>query len=206
MPEYLGPKHQERHLKRRGGFTLAELLICLAILAEIATFTIPKMLYAQQSQQKKAVLKETIGSISGVLMLGLQSGQLDPTTNMDTYFLSNLNAVKVCPTNAQTEGCWSVAVQGSRMEDNEPGLILHSGAVVVGFGDTSNPANGVMIDWNGTAGPNIQGDDQLHIGYCITTSCSSGWVSGGGPTRPGAIGVDRNATAADLTLFQSLYQ
>ncbi|MEB3286155.1 MAG: type II secretion system protein [Vampirovibrionales bacterium] len=46
------------------GFTLAELLIALAILGVIATFTIPKVLLANQSQQYNALGKEAIGAIS----------------------------------------------------------------------------------------------------------------------------------------------
>ena len=47
------------------GFTLAELLISLAILGVIATFTIPKILTSQQNSQKAAVTKEVIAMISG---------------------------------------------------------------------------------------------------------------------------------------------
>lgn len=46
------------------GFTLAEILICLLILGEIATFTIPKILVAQQNQRYNATSKETIAAIS----------------------------------------------------------------------------------------------------------------------------------------------
>src|SRR3712207_8180350 len=38
--------------------------ICLLIIAQIATFTIPKVLTAQQSNMRKAVMKETIASIN----------------------------------------------------------------------------------------------------------------------------------------------
>lgn len=51
------------HLPSQPGFTLAELLIALAILGVIATFTIPKILQAQQNQEKHAIYKETIAAL-----------------------------------------------------------------------------------------------------------------------------------------------
>ena len=47
------------------GFTLAELLIALVILGVIATFTIPKVLSSQQSNQWKSQAKEVASMISG---------------------------------------------------------------------------------------------------------------------------------------------
>lgn len=46
------------------GFTLAELLVALAILGEIATFTIPKILSSQQNGRNKAAAMETAATIS----------------------------------------------------------------------------------------------------------------------------------------------
>lgn len=46
------------------GFTLAELLIALLIIGEIATFTIPKIIYAQQNGKFNAVTLEAAGMIS----------------------------------------------------------------------------------------------------------------------------------------------
>lgn len=50
--------------KRFSGFTLAELLIALVILGEIATFTIPKILMAQQNQTFNVRAKEDATTIS----------------------------------------------------------------------------------------------------------------------------------------------
>jgi prepilin-type N-terminal cleavage/methylation domain-containing protein len=47
------------------GFTLAELLIALAILGVIATFTIPKVLNAAGSGQSTAIAKEAASMVSG---------------------------------------------------------------------------------------------------------------------------------------------
>jgi type II secretory pathway pseudopilin PulG len=65
------PKSREHRL----GFTLAELLISLLILAEIATFTIPKVLYSSQNGQFKSVTKEDISVISAAYQnYALQQG------------------------------------------------------------------------------------------------------------------------------------
>lgn len=51
-------------MKRLQGFTLAELLIALAILGVIATFTIPKVLQSQQDGRYKSIAKEAAGAVS----------------------------------------------------------------------------------------------------------------------------------------------
>lgn len=200
-------KHSINHSRNVRGFTLAELLICLAILGEIATFTVPKILASQQNNQKTAVFKETIGAIGAAVNIGLQSGALDPTTNGNTYFLNTLNATKTCTTNSSTQGCWNTTLQGTPVaEYTEAGLILHNGAVVVGFTNTSNPSEGLLIDWNGTAGPNVHGDDQLYLGYCLQAVCSAGWLFGTGSRSMGAVGVSRMGDSSDIALYQAIYQ
>ncbi len=189
------------------GFTLAELLIALMILGEIATFTIPKILSSQQNAQRKAIFKESISAISEALNTGFMSGELDPPTNTSTYFLSKINAVKVCDTNSTTQGCWITASQGTpAAEGTEPGLILHNGAVIIGFNNNSDPANGLVVDWNGTTGPNTRGDDQIYVGYCQTATCGGGWLYGNGARVRGAVGLSRYANATDISAFEALYQ
>lgn len=67
------PKSRKRHV----GFTLAELLISLLILGEIATFTIPKIITAQQNGTFKSVAKEDFATVAA-------AWQLYTTTNTAT--------------------------------------------------------------------------------------------------------------------------
>lgn len=64
------------------GFTLAELLIALAILGVIATFTIPKILGAQQDSRNNAIAKEIVGTMSAAMESLRLSGDLDQNTNI----------------------------------------------------------------------------------------------------------------------------
>lgn len=71
--------HSRPKAKTAWGFTIAELLIALLIIAEIATFTIPKVLVSQQNSQYKAATKEAIAAVSGAYQQLQYSGNL--TTN-----------------------------------------------------------------------------------------------------------------------------
>jgi prepilin-type N-terminal cleavage/methylation domain-containing protein len=64
------------------GFTLAELLIALAILGVIATFTIPKVLQSQQNSQKVAIAKEAASILSGALQQASFQGTLNSGTRL----------------------------------------------------------------------------------------------------------------------------
>ncbi|MCE3236175.1 MAG: hypothetical protein K0Q50_2355 [Vampirovibrio sp.] len=153
------------------GFSLAELLISLAVLGVITVFAIPKVLSAQQDQRCRAVAKEAYAALSQIQSQGLVEGVLSAATVGD-YVMSRLNTVKVCPNDAAEEGCWDSATQGIAMEMNEPGVILHSGAYVLGLNNCCGTAdglpagelqNGVFIDANGPAGPNLVGHDQFSM-------------------------------------------
>src|SRR5438270_879458 len=78
----------------RKGFTLAELLICLVILGEIATFTIPKLINAQQNKQYNTIAKEGIGSISQAYQLYTLNNTVTASTT-GGFLTSYFNSVKV---------------------------------------------------------------------------------------------------------------
>lgn len=149
-------------LKRSAfGFTLAELLISLAILGVIATFTIPKVLNSQQSAERIAVFKETIAALNEAMYMGLLEGAIDDDT-IGSYFQDHLNVVKICDSNAQTQGCWDPGSDPGG-QATAPGIVLHNGAVVAGLDDWSNGsgADTIILDWNGLESPNEHGKDQI---------------------------------------------
>lgn len=170
---------------KKAGFTLAELLISLAILGVIATFTIPKVLNAQQDSKRKAVLRETLASLEAVMHDGLLTGQFSQQHNGD-YILSHLNAVKVCDTDAEAQGCWTQSSPHSS-ENNEPGLIMHNGVDVAGLNNwTADAWNIVILDWNGADPPNVEGQDQLVLLMCEDPTGSCGANNRTGTMRPAA--------------------
>ncbi len=108
-------------------FTLPELLISLLIIAQIATFTIPKVLNAQQNQSWRAKTKEAIGTISQAYQVyTLQNGY---NTGLDQSTLFKyMNHVRIDTSSSidgptgwgQFECSWGQC------------LVLHNGAYLYG--------------------------------------------------------------------------
>jgi prepilin-type N-terminal cleavage/methylation domain-containing protein len=180
-----------RFVRKAGirGFTLAELLIALAILGEIATFTIPKILSAQQSGQRKTIFRETFATISALNYQGVITGNVTSGTTFWAYMKSNLNAIKYCE-NAQTEGCWSGSSDEPFNTPTAAGAVLHNGALLtdIEFGSTNEAFD---IDWNGTAGPNLKCVDQIPFVVYFTNTTRDG--------LPGMAGQVRYAMTPTLT-------
>ena len=111
---------------KQKGFTLAELLIALLILGVIATFTIPKVLSSQQSNEWNAKAKEAIASSSEAFkLLQLEIGINASTTssNLSPY----LNYVRL-----QTVGDIDGALGQTTLtcSPGSPCLHLHNGGVL----------------------------------------------------------------------------
>jgi prepilin-type N-terminal cleavage/methylation domain-containing protein len=98
--------------KNHFGFTLPELLIALAILGVIATFAIPKILLSEQDRKKIAIFKESIAMVEAIYYNSGLTGNLD-ATNIGSSVINNINAVKVCNSNSETQGCWTAPSLGS---------------------------------------------------------------------------------------------
>lgn len=136
--------------KCANGFTLTELLISLAILGEIATFTIPKVLTAQKNQRFNAIAKETAGMITSSYLTYKQSNMVSSSTFPSTLF-NYMNALKT-DTSTVIDG-----ISGDppyTCSGASPCIVLHNGAILMAwahaFGGTSNlSAIQFMLDPDG---------------------------------------------------------
>ena len=134
------------------GFTLAELLIALAILGVIATFTIPKVLQSQQSSKDKSATKEAVAMVSGAFQAYTFNNKItantwfyDFTPYMN-YVADDTQSVLDDDPTGTTRNCSSF-----------PCLKLHSGATLQHdsdrYGGTSaSNALYFMIDPDGKSG------------------------------------------------------
>lgn len=113
-------------LRRASGFTLSELLITLWILGVIATYTIPKVLSAQQDRRINAIAKEAFGTISQARMRHEAAGLLNSNTNARDL-TPYLNYVQV-----KTTGSIDDRPTGTSINclSTRPCLVLHSGAIL----------------------------------------------------------------------------
>jgi prepilin-type N-terminal cleavage/methylation domain-containing protein len=193
----------ERFRRVFSGFTLAELLISLAILGVIGTFTIPKILGANQNKQNVNLLKEAVSALSAVVYQGYISGDIK-TQGASNYLAANLNAAKLCvssgmtsggcmPSNYAAEYVANNPGQGSGYP-NSPGLILTSGVWVWwfpsenGIGIPEPDALGIFLDANGAAGPNKLFVDIILAKANYSSSTYGDYWGSGATTRPGQVG------------------
>jgi prepilin-type N-terminal cleavage/methylation domain-containing protein len=111
------------------GFTLAELLIALAILGVIATFTIPKILESSGDAKYKAIAKETAATIAGAYQAYKQENTVISTTSAASltqymnYVSTSTTAFTAPPagTGSQLTTC-AAGAQGC--------ILLHNGAII----------------------------------------------------------------------------
>jgi prepilin-type N-terminal cleavage/methylation domain-containing protein len=131
----------------RCGFTLAELLIALAILGLISTFTIPKIISAQQNERNNAVAKEAVSMVAGAYQLYRQSKPVTALTrfqDLTPYF----NYVTEDTGGSTVDDAQSLGTVTCNASNRC--LRLHNGAVLLyyptmAFGGTGN-TNGVWFN------------------------------------------------------------
>jgi len=169
------------------GFTLAEVLIALAIIGVVAALTIPGLLLSIQKQQYVSSFKKTYSILSqGALLLADENGgSLAGKYSSDLAFVNALGKyisfIKVCNAGASPGACWhnGVTTWHTLHGDNgwgDPttytraigvdGVLYRAGLTFLNCNDSTYVQNGVnlscgniLVDVNGFKGPNIMGRD-----------------------------------------------
>jgi prepilin-type N-terminal cleavage/methylation domain-containing protein len=122
------------------GFTLSELLIALAILGVISTFTIPKVLQSQTDGKYKAIAKEAAGTISDAFQQHRLRNTITATMGI-RHLTQYMNYVKVDSTTRID--LYQTATYGDCSDPTSRCLKLHNGAIMrfsssVDFGGTGS--------------------------------------------------------------------
>jgi prepilin-type N-terminal cleavage/methylation domain-containing protein len=186
------------------GFSLAELMVTLAVVGVVSTLTVPAVMSNVQEGQRRAVFKETITMLGQLAYQGVASGEFTEA-NAISYMQSKLNAAKVCPTNGSTEGCTTVTYP-EHNQHQRPSVLLANGAYVALNTANSNFSAyndlAVFIDSDGAKGPNSRGVDSLwiYLHTIDTTATATTYCQG----KVG--GVDAVACTAMPTYYGAEYQ
>jgi len=146
--------------KLNSGFSLAELLIALLILGEISTFTIPKVITAQQNMQKTTNMKDTASMIGAAYEEAQLAGIINSNSrlqNLTPYF--NYLSVDTASTIDDIVGYGSLSCNSTY-----PCYRLHNGALLMdrgGFAGTGTTNSMVIhLDLDGTYSGSTTGDSK----------------------------------------------
>lgn len=173
------------------GFTLAELLIALAILGVIATFTVPKILSASANGQNTSVAKEAASMISAAYSTYTLNNTLTTATTAGAitqyfnYVATDTGTTYTGSAGTALQACSATVVC----------LKLHNGAILQydtgeTFGGTG-AANGIVLNLD----PDGQGTQgrisfiQFYGGRTTTIG-----QNGGNPTTGGTATITNQAT------------
>ena len=179
---------------RKPGFTLAELLIALAILGVIATFTIPKVITSQQNSKYNAAAKEVAGMIGAAYTVYSQSNT--PTANTSAGDLTQYMNFVASDSSSSIDGFYN---SGTRACSSYPCVRLHNGGMLswatAGFTGTNTTnaiyfyfdPDGVVTDGT-TNGPGKSVTFWLYYNNRVTSYSNivAGTVYGGGTANPNA--------------------
>ncbi|MBE7706181.1 MAG: type II secretion system protein [Cyanobacteria bacterium SIG30] len=166
-------------------FTLAEVLITLAIIGVVAALTIPSVVTNYQNQERIAALKKTYSALANTTNLAISehgaietwevATRLEGAVNfVDKYMIPYLKIQKKC--GIDRAGICALK-NYSYLNESTPGhgseratnFVLADGTVVVSSTYYAEPHKRVYlwVDVNGSKGPNVLGKDIFDFSYFI---------------------------------------
>jgi prepilin-type N-terminal cleavage/methylation domain-containing protein len=122
-----------RHSRSTVGFTLAELLIALAILGVIATFTIPKVLTAQAGETSRAKVKEAASIITGAYQLYKMENTLTGNEQFNDFvpFINYIASYQSGEISIDSPTHWGMGAISCNTGSGTRCLKLHNGSVLL---------------------------------------------------------------------------
>lgn len=168
------------------GFTLAEVLITLAVIGVVAAITIPTLMNNIQDAQLKTAWKKEYSILSQMVNRvatdngGSLKGLLTDSNTARDLFKPYLKYIKECDNGASFGNCWASSYKRLNGDGNDwvdsAGLVLSDGASLMFATDSSwySTCNGlnaatsacayIPVDVNGpTKGPNVIGKDIFNV-------------------------------------------
>lgn len=179
------------------GFTLAEVLLTLAIVGIVAALTIPSLLNSTNDTQIKTSWKKAFNVASQAWQKAIMNnggsapGQVNPTGDATSSrrwqaFLAELNVVKFCNTGNAFGNCWAkngvknnshvggcTKWQLAEQNDNEA-VVTADGMYWMNYkGDSNNYWAYIAVDVNGDKAPNEWNKDVFSFAL---TDDNAGWI------------------------------
>lgn len=163
----------EGNMKKYSGFTLAEVLITLAVIGVVAAMTLPIVINKINDMQFKVAYKKAYSDLSQVVQRALQEDEMpyrnnqwdtSATTAEFAVFKKYLKVTKECQP-AQLASCWASGEKVSKNRFPASSKVINSSSFI----DSSNRSwaeyndseNLYLVDTNGMKAPNRFGKDRF---------------------------------------------
>ena len=133
---------------KKQGFTLAEVLITLVIIGIIAAMTLPSLLGGTNKQEIKTGLQKSVSALSQAITLHYA------LTGEDFSSLDTTSVLEFAGQRLNTKG----ATTDASHVQTQDGIIYNFSAITGSCADPTSACN-VIVDVNGSKGPNALTDD-----------------------------------------------
>ena len=162
-------------MNKKFGFTLAEVLITLAIIGVVAAITIPILIANYQKDQTATSLKKIYSEISQVILKSTndngstKSWNWDSATFSDDYLIPYFSIAKDCGSSDYTSACVNSTkyyMRGDAFSPNTGRFIFLNNGVSIQIIEAGGgaPYLAFNVDLNGNKEPNIFGKDVFQMG------------------------------------------
>lgn len=176
-------------VKKKEAFTLAEVLITLAIIGVVAALTIPSVIRNYKIRQTVTAVKKAYSQLESAFKMGIvengpiESANLDTNTKFtDTYFKPYLKVLKDCGAGVLVN-CYNVTIKNTANNAN---------FTISGSNTLYNMilADGMVMSFNSVNGCTRNESRPGVADKMLSAICGYVYVDINGATKPNRAGVD----------------